>query len=620
MRGDRPTGGTGGPGAPKAPPHARGSPHGRHGRARGAEGSPACAGIAPRSSSRTATRAWLPRMRGDRPPETIIRELRRLAPPHARGSPAAVGGRPADGRGSPACAGIAPSPPRCSEPSGRLPRMRGDRPRPRSSRARRTAAPPHARGSPRQAGGDRVGARGSPACAGIAPVGSGARRARWWLPRMRGDRPFGPEQMVAVHRAPPHARGSPRRWVAAIQDLVGSPACAGIAPKGRTGSAARSRLPRMRGDRPWLHDLYWRLAGAPPHARGSPLGRRHRVGLLPGSPACAGIAPSRGTPRRSSQRLPRMRGDRPCDLGAEGEQARAPPHARGSPHGTCALHRSPSGSPACAGIAPRVPEAAPERSRLPRMRGDRPLEISDRVAVTSAPPHARGSPLVRLRVDAGDLGSPACAGIAPQPSGGQRDREGLPRMRGDRPQRPTVGETSIPAPPHARGSPAHRCALIEPVPGSPACAGIAPSPEYRVASVSGSPACAGIAPAGPRARVARVGSPACAGIAPWTEPGYSAPSGSPACAGIAPRPCGTSRAATGLPRMRGDRPPKHLREIYVYGAPPHARGSPPGEGARRPRPEGSPACAGIAPDRRARPAAARWLPRMRGDRPFDLRE
>ncbi len=172
-----------------AAPHARGStPDQGDGRSARA-GCPACAGIDPRSLSRCLSRARLPRMRGDRPPSSNTSVMIASAAPHARGSTQCrqPAGETVDG--CPACAGIDPIRRGFCNLKAWLPRMRGDRPRSSATVKRSWPAAPHARGSTLQREHRARCAAGCPACAGIDPRRrAGARRVRG-LPRMRGDRP-----------------------------------------------------------------------------------------------------------------------------------------------------------------------------------------------------------------------------------------------------------------------------------------------------------------------------------------------------------------------------------------------------------------------------------------------
>jgi len=72
-------------------------------------------------------------------------------------------------------------------------------------------------------------------------------------------------------------------------------------------------LPRMRGDPPYPSKLFGNLGWSTPHARGSTHGTseyREATGVYP---ACAGIHPWRRSAERQPLRLPRMRGDPPVN-------------------------------------------------------------------------------------------------------------------------------------------------------------------------------------------------------------------------------------------------------------------------------------------------------------------
>ena len=155
--------------------------------------------------------------------------------------------------------------------------------------------------------------------------------------------------------------------------------------------AGRIRLPRMRGDRPYLYSPEYSSARFTPHARGS----THSVQML-----CQGS-------------LPRMRGDRPDHLFVLYCSYAFTPHARGS---TSSKHLQDSLRfvyPACAGIDHFFLLVYQTVSCLPRMRGDRPDRVHPLDAGNKFTPHARGSTVpyrkrrLYLRV------YPACAGIDP---------------------------------------------------------------------------------------------------------------------------------------------------------------------------------------------------------------
>src|SRR5690606_9136266 len=95
------------------------------------------------------------------------------------------------------------------------------------------------------------------------------RDVRDGLPRMRGDRPPSSRRWYAMPRVTPHARGSTLPGVSGEYDNLGYPACAGIDPHLRAHPPRNSRLPRMRGDRPWSVTSSIPSCKVTPHARGS---------------------------------------------------------------------------------------------------------------------------------------------------------------------------------------------------------------------------------------------------------------------------------------------------------------------------------------------------------------
>ena len=88
----------------------------------------------------------------------------------------------------------------------------------------------------------------------------------------------------------------------------------------------------MRGDRPVKILLADKANMATPHARGSTWIEVYRGVIAPGYPACAGIDPFDFQVGRVLNWLPRMRGDRPLNINFSGLPAGATPHARGSTH------------------------------------------------------------------------------------------------------------------------------------------------------------------------------------------------------------------------------------------------------------------------------------------------
>ena len=189
---------------------------------------------------------------------------------------------------------------------------------------------------------------------------------------MRGDRPLPHHEASGVCAFTPHARGSTTIRPAAPMRSGVYPACAGIDLRSRLKSRLRSRLPRMRGDRPRKKDIPSFQGKFTPHARGSTVltGFLLHFGFV--YPACAGIDLHGHGTFPSQPSLPRMRGDRPA--GREGITGifGFTPHARGSTLTALVGNRLFPVYPACAGIDPRLYGTYKEAHSLPRMRGDRP--------------------------------------------------------------------------------------------------------------------------------------------------------------------------------------------------------------------------------------------------------
>ncbi len=169
-----------------------------------------------------------------------------------------------------------------------------------------------------------------PACAGIDPLGVDTEELRTRLPRMRGDRPRLSEIRAQMEEFTPHARGSTLPALIALPMVIVYPACAGIDPLGVDTEELRTRLPRMRGDRPPSFTFLSLRKQFTPHARGSTLIEEPPAKTIFVYPACAGIDLDRRRVWRKAEGLPRMRGDRPPILFSRSWIRRFTPHARGS--------------------------------------------------------------------------------------------------------------------------------------------------------------------------------------------------------------------------------------------------------------------------------------------------
>ena len=128
-----------------------------------------------------------------------------------------------------------------------------------------------------------------PACAGIDLEVVVIEAGLDCLPRMRGDRPYPHCQNPPRGLFTPHARGSTLDGVTPFKSGAVYPACAGIDPRALQEAEEAGCLPRMRGDRPFIHVFHGFLSMFTPHARGSTAKKEARNAGYRVYPACAGI-------------------------------------------------------------------------------------------------------------------------------------------------------------------------------------------------------------------------------------------------------------------------------------------------------------------------------------------
>ncbi len=320
-----------------APPHARGWTRHEERSHESPHGSPARAGMDPRRAARWAAARGLPRTRGDGP--KLLSDYRPLvqAPPHARGWTLARAVGLEGSIGSPARAGMDPTGPARRIRRRRLPRTRGDGPPVDLRMALTPRAPPHARGWTPESPQLRGPGLGSPARAGMDPRSNEEIRDSVWLPRTRGDGPERGPYTFLLYKAPPHARGWTQADRPQHVAARGSPARAGMDPGSCWPWASLARLPRTRGDGPRLTSGTITAGWAPPHARGWTISASGGGVHVEGSPARAGMDPRGPRRSRSCRRLPRTRGDGPWKDVAAALRFSAPPHARGDARATPAL-------------------------------------------------------------------------------------------------------------------------------------------------------------------------------------------------------------------------------------------------------------------------------------------
>ena len=147
-----------------------------------------------------------------------------------------------------------------------------------------------------------------------------------------------------------------------------------------------------------------------------------------------------------------MRGDRPSRLALSLSSSKFTPHARGSTGAHLDPDRRRAVYPACAGIDRLLLRNCKFSFRLPRMRGDRPLEYKLVDFWLSFTPHARGSTAGPHNLGGKGRVYPACAGIDPVDKSPHFTLLRLRRMRGDRPIVNYPHQLPRKFTPHARGS------------------------------------------------------------------------------------------------------------------------------------------------------------------------
>ena len=215
--------------------------------------------------------------------------------------------------------------------------------------------------------------------------------------------------------------------------LTGSPAPAGMVPSREPLGYPPPWFPRTRGDGPYKWAQPPLPLPVPPHPRG--WSRCPPLGSRPyaGSPAPAGMVPP-GTGRPTlAARFPRTRGDGPLASGEGSIRFSVPPHPRGWSPAAIAPEKEATGSPAPAGMVPARGRGRGADDRFPRTRGDGPCETLTIPISCWVPPHPRGWSLTTRPRSRRSRGSPAPAGMVPHWQCHRTGQHRFPRTRGDGP-------------------------------------------------------------------------------------------------------------------------------------------------------------------------------------------
>ncbi len=224
-------------------------------------------------------------------------------------------------------------------------------------------------------------------------------------------------------------------------------------------------------------------------------------------------------------------------------------------------------------MVPCFPHLGVSARRFPRTRGDGPPAADLVVSLGVVPPHPRGWSPAFHRQRVARRGSPAPAGMVPTSARSGHSLGWFPRTRGDGPQRGRHSPMMRMVPPHPRGwSPAFAVRAVQRR-GSPAPAGMVPTPIRHKSRGRGFPRTRGDGP--DRARGPPSGAvvpPHPRGWSPYQPPAWARAWGSPAPAGMVPRWRSWSRFSLGFPRTRGDGPEAGGMAGDDYPVPPHPRG------------------------------------------------
>ena len=318
----------------------------------------------------------------------------------------------------------------------------------------------------------------------------------------------------------------------------------------------------------------------------------------------------------SDCRLPRTRGDGPAEARRRSTASMASPHTRGWTRQESVAAPPGRGFPAHAGMDPSPRGWTLPPARLPRTRGDGPDRRAAPRAVPRASPHTRGWTLPPRHQSSASCGFPAHAGMDPGASACASCPPRLPRTRGDGPVPDPRRRSLTPASPHTRGWTITRNGAMPCARGFPAHAGMDPGSAVRLVPCAGLPRTRGDGP--PRREGPGAPPPASPHTRGWTvrerDP-RAERQGFPAHAGMdRGRPSPAWRAPW-LPRTRGDGPLASRFTGGAAAASPHTRGwTLRALPGLRP-PGGFPAHAGMDPARGSAPCAGARLPRTRGDGP-----
>ena len=362
------------------------------------------------SSSSTRVKGSSPRVRGKQRFSDVLRLVVRLIPARAGKT---------QRRAHRGCA--APAHPRaCGEnlmalviPERRL----GSSPRVRGKRDDDLAHP--------------CGARLIPACAGkTSPSPANPRRTRAH-PRVCGENPQIPDDLLAGGGSSPRVRGKRRARLHEGRRRGLIPACAGKTSGGRWGSGRRRAHPRVCGENARLSSIVTSRAGSSPRVRGKHVRRADRgdgCGLIP---ACAGKTPRSWWGWTWRRAHPRVCGENgKVEKVAHNAQGSSP-RVRGKRPRPCPWPWVRRLIPACAGKTKQRSHVWSGERAHPRVCGENDIPLAREEIKVGSSPRVRG----KLRSLDHRLGHerliPACAGKTPRSTTTSCPAAAHPRVCGE---------------------------------------------------------------------------------------------------------------------------------------------------------------------------------------------
>jgi len=254
------------------------------------------------------------------------------------------------------------------------------------------------------------------------------------FPRPRGDGPPSAFSRNRPHMVPPPTRGWSPGGIDHAPRSQGSPAHAGMVPNDTDSHYRADWFPRPRGDGPHDRNPQSKLRRVPPPTRGWSGVAFSATAPILGSPAHAGMVPRVYPLGGNANRFPRPRGDGPDPEHAHLVRIAVPPPTRGWSFYEFARSQFRWGSPAHAGMVPTAVAEGTTWTWFPRPRGDGPRMTLVRAEVGAVPPPTRGWSSCIIQRAPRRYGSPAHAGMVRPVSARSARGVGFPRPRGDGPR------------------------------------------------------------------------------------------------------------------------------------------------------------------------------------------